>query len=154
MIYFLQSDEGGPVKIGTTEDLKTRLVALTTHYGKPLSVLATLPGGRDEEVAIHERFSHLRFGRTEQFRPAVELMAFIGRPLLVDSNPDAVEAMPRNRQVGVTIRVDADSADSIKLAATLKGVGIMDYVRDVLAPIAKRDAETRMKKRLKNESAE
>ncbi len=33
-------------------------------------------------------------GRTEQFRPAPELMEFIGRPLLVGVNPDAVEAMP------------------------------------------------------------
>jgi hypothetical protein len=93
VIYFLQSVEGGPVKIGYTADVETRHKSLESLYGKPLALLATLPGGRNKERAIHERFAPLRLGRTEQFRPAAELMAFIGRPLLVDPNPDAVEVM-------------------------------------------------------------
>jgi hypothetical protein len=93
MIYFLQSTEGGPVKIGHSADVDTRRLQLESHYSQPLALLATMPGERDEERAIHERFAHLRLGRTEQFRPAADLMAFLGRPLLVDPNPDAVEAM-------------------------------------------------------------
>jgi hypothetical protein len=93
LIYFMQSVDGGPIKIGTTENLVVRIKQLELHYGRPLSVLATEDGGREEERVIHARFAHLRLGRTEQFRPAAELMAFIGKPLLVSANPDAVEVL-------------------------------------------------------------
>jgi hypothetical protein len=92
-VYFTQPIDGGPVKIGHARDVPARIKQLEAHYGVPLAVLATMDGGRKEERAIHERFSAHRFGRTEQFRPAADLMAFIGRPLLVSSNPDTVEAM-------------------------------------------------------------
>jgi hypothetical protein len=39
-----------------------------------------MEGGPKEEQQIHERFSHLRFGRKEQFRPGPDLMEFIGLP--------------------------------------------------------------------------
>lgn len=94
MIYFAQIASDGPVKVGFTDDLPTRRKALENLYGCRLTILATMQGGRDEERAIHNRFAHLRLGRTEQFRPAAELMAFIGRPLLVGVNSDTVEVMP------------------------------------------------------------
>ena len=93
VIYFLQPIDGGPVKIGHTADVAARLHQLELHYGRPMALLATMEGGRNEEQALHERFAHLRLGRTEQFRPDRELMEFIGRPLLVGANPDAVEAL-------------------------------------------------------------
>ncbi len=108
MIYFAQDLDGGPVKIGCTDNLPVRLKQLEAHYGRPLALLGTMEGGPHEERAIHGRFAHLRFGRTERFRPAGDLMDFIGRPLLVGPNPEAVEAMPaqslamqvRNGRVG------------------------------------------------------
>lgn len=93
MIYFLQSPGGGPIKIGTTENMDVRHKQLESHYGQPLALLASLDGSREEERAIHERFAEHRLGRTEQFRPVAEIMEFIGRPLLVSPDPDAVEAM-------------------------------------------------------------
>jgi hypothetical protein len=93
MIYFVQPLDGGPVKIGYSDDVAGRVKSLEHHYGQPLSLLATMDGGREQEKQIHARFAHLRFGRTEQFRPAPDLMAFIGRPLLVSANPDSVEEM-------------------------------------------------------------
>lgn len=94
MIYFVQSLEGGPVKIGFTDNLEQRLAGLEAKYQQPLAVLATMDGGRREESELHDRFAHLRLGRTEQFRPTADLMAFIGRPLLVAADPSVVEAMP------------------------------------------------------------
>jgi hypothetical protein len=98
MIYFLQSVDGGPVKIGTTEDLAVRWKALEADYGCELALLAIMPGGKDEEAEVHERFAAIRLGRTEQFRPTADLMAFIGRPLLVGLNPDTVEVMGSHRK--------------------------------------------------------
>lgn len=94
MIYFAQTPTGS-IKIGCSDDVETRLGQLANHYGAGLSLLATMQGGRKREAEIHERFAHLRLGRTEQFRPAQELLDFIGKPLLVSANPDAVEAALR-----------------------------------------------------------
>jgi hypothetical protein len=93
VVYFIQPARGGPIKIGTTGDLELRLRQLDADYGLTWAVLGTTPGGVEEERALHGRFAHLRLGRTEQFRPARELLEFIGRPLLVGANPDAVEVL-------------------------------------------------------------
>lgn len=92
MIYVVQAVDGGPLKIGFSDNVPARVKQLESHYRRPLAVLATIPGGREEERAIHERFSHLRFGKTEQFRPDPDLLAFIGRPLFVNAIP-VIEAM-------------------------------------------------------------
>jgi hypothetical protein len=91
LIYFMQPTDGGPVKIGFTDDIATRHRQLEAHYGKPLAILATMEGDRAEEAETHARFAHLRFGRTEQFQPGPDLMAFIDRPLFV--NQGDVELM-------------------------------------------------------------
>lgn len=107
MIYFVQSVDGGPVKVGTTRNLDRRLKELEARYRRPLSVLATMPGGRKEELQIHRQFSRLRLGNTEQFRPDADLMEFISRPLLVGANPQAVAAMPFPRPDGKTVGIRA-----------------------------------------------
>lgn len=86
-VYFMQAVNGGPVKIGCSNDVERRRRQLEKRYGQPLAILAVLPGNFEDEEAIHERFSHLRFGRSEQFRPAPELMDFIQRPLFVNQTP-------------------------------------------------------------------
>ena len=63
MICFMQPVDGGPVKIGFSDHVEVRHSPLETHYGKPLAVLATIPGDLDVEAEIHERFAHLRFDR-------------------------------------------------------------------------------------------
>jgi hypothetical protein len=102
MIYFVQPIDGGPVKIGFTDNLSARLIQLEQHYRVSLAVLATLPGDRAVERSIHKKFAHLRFGQTEQFRPEAELFEFINKPLLVCPNPELVEALePRATMVGI-----------------------------------------------------
>ena len=39
MIYFMQPTEGGPVKIGFTDNLPARHKQLEKHYGRTLVVL-------------------------------------------------------------------------------------------------------------------
>lgn len=99
MIYFITPVDGGPIKIGTTGNLPQRLKSLEREMGCPLAILATMPGGLTEEKAMHERFAAYRLGQSEQFRPVREILEFIGRPLLVSADPDAVEAIPMRRKV-------------------------------------------------------
>jgi hypothetical protein len=129
MIYFLQSVDGGPIKIGCTVNVERRVSELEAMYGQPLAVLHTMPGGRKEEAAIHARFDHLRFrGKKqgcdpEQFRPTAELLAFIGRPLLVTANPDSVEFMEgsiRSKPMAFQVR------GSVEYKAVLEELAVFD----------------------------
>lgn len=98
MIYFLQSPDGGPLKIGYTSHVDRRRMQLETIYGRPLVLLGVIEGGRQEEAEIHERFADHRLGRTEQFHPVPEILDFIGRPLFAST----VEAEPMP-PVGCTV---------------------------------------------------
>lgn len=123
MIYFVQPLDGGPVKIGFTDNLPARLKQLEHHYQTPLAVLATMDGDRARETEIHDQFSHLRFGDSEQFRPAPELMEFIGRPLLVGPNPDAVEAMEPRALVPI-VNLKGNEAERDWLRALVRKTGV------------------------------
>jgi T5orf172 domain len=138
VIYFLQSPDGGPVKIGFTDNLPARHRALERHYGCPLAILATMDGDRAVETQIHERFAASRFGRTEQFRPTAELMEFIGRPLLVSPDPAAVEVMAKALE---TVKVDEEVIRKARIAASYKGVTLAEYLSEALRPIVDRDIE-------------
>jgi hypothetical protein len=75
VIYFLRN-EHQHIKIGTTRHLESRLDSLRGGYYGRLQLLATMPGGRDQERSLHERFAHLRI-RGEWFHEAPELLAFV-----------------------------------------------------------------------------
>jgi hypothetical protein len=140
VIYFLQPVDGGPVKIGFTDNLDVRRKALEANYGRELAILAMLDGGREEEAEVHARFSHLRFGRTEQFKPAPDLMAFIGRPLLVDANPDAVEVMASLSPGNVLALKGTDSWKVwLDGFAKRKGMPVTVLVDHALRELAKQD---------------
>jgi hypothetical protein len=102
----MQPTDGGPIKIGYSENVLRRHKQLEAHYGVPLAILASRPGDQEDERELHERFKHLRLGLTEQFQPAGDLLEFIGRPLLVGMNPEAVEAIePDHNKVKATVVV-------------------------------------------------
>jgi hypothetical protein len=145
VIYFLQSIEGGPIKIGFTDDLMQRHRQLEKHYARPLALLATMEGGADREAEIHRQFDHLRFGRTEQFRPGPDLMAFIGRPLLVHPNPDTVEVMlsrsaAEDAEFGLTaVKIDRGVASMAKWVASSRGITLAEYLTELLRGPVGRD---------------
>jgi hypothetical protein len=98
VIYFVQATDGGPVKIGTTVNLSSRLASLQSEVGKPLCVLAVADGGVDEEGAIHRRFDHLRNKPSEWFIADDELTGFVakhGRPW------DGCDEQPLNRKLAI-----------------------------------------------------
>lgn len=128
MIYFVQAVDGGPVKIGYSADVDARRVQLESHYGKRLALLKTLPGDKEREREIHQQFSHLRLGRTEQFLPVSELMEFIAKPLLATASPDAVAVMTTTAK---PVRLDLSPADHERLErqARKRGLSMASFVR-------------------------
>ena len=57
MIYFVSAGTNGAIKIGQADDPARRLAELQTGSSEPLFLLATLPGGRREEAALHTVFA-------------------------------------------------------------------------------------------------
>lgn len=76
MIYFIQGDRGGPIKIGCAGNPWQRLATLQTGNPTKLSVVAVVPGERAEEAGLHVRFAASR-GQGEWFTPTPDLLAFI-----------------------------------------------------------------------------
>lgn len=74
VVYYIRvaDDE---IKIGTSANMLER----ANRHGLPgkKAILAIEFGGRDLERQRHQQFAHLRIGRTERFRPGVDLLAHI-----------------------------------------------------------------------------
>lgn len=78
VVYFIQSGEKGPIKIGWSEDVARRLAELQTANAHPLRVLGTTPGTLEDELSMHTRFAHLRM-EAEWFRCDPEILEFVSR---------------------------------------------------------------------------
>jgi hypothetical protein len=146
-VYFAQDPIGGAIKIGCTNDVPARIRSLESHYGRSLALRATIEGDLEEERLIFERFAHLRFGRTEQFRPAADLMAFIGLPPDDDIDPDLVVAMvPVFRwpaAMPITIDLPSDRYAVLKELASEQGQEPSSFIRSVLEQIVAPEAQRR-----------
>jgi len=77
LVYFVGGDVGG-VKIGTTRDIRKRLVDLQCGSPIPLRLLASCAGGNSVELAYHRRFAAHRL-HGEWFERHDELEAEIAR---------------------------------------------------------------------------
>lgn len=77
-VYFVQSIDGGPVKIGRSIKPQERLLSLQTANPDPLCVVATMPGGATVERVMHVTFAadRIRAGG-EWFNPSPALAALV-----------------------------------------------------------------------------
>lgn len=74
VVYFLQAESGGPIKIGETSNLQQRMKDL--QQAEPLKLLHAFPGDRDCEQWIHRELSqHRRLG--EWFDPHANVFNLI-----------------------------------------------------------------------------
>jgi hypothetical protein len=116
VVYFIQSEHGGSVKIGRADDLAKRLVGLQTSRPDKLVVLAAAPGTVQQERDLHQRFAALR-EKGEWFSPSQELMDFVREVAASGELPVAVtghETRPVTPSRAVPCRAEP---------AVLKGAG-------------------------------
>lgn len=94
-VYFIQ-EEGGAIKIGSSDSPQNRLMELQTANPRKLSLLGKIRGGYREKE-IHARFVHLRRSG-EWFEATDELLEFILREsdANVVSAPDVVPTSGRD----------------------------------------------------------
>lgn len=131
MIYFAQLATGA-IKIGTTGDIKGRLAWLAAHYGQRLKLLSTIPGGRAKEREIHERFAHLRVGRTERFEPGDDLLDFI---------PGSFVPVPekgQRQQSGTLVRVSEGFAEALRDATRFEKTSVAEFADAHLLPVVRK----------------
>lgn len=76
LLYFIQAEIGGPIKIGVSTDPQARLATLQSGSPFPLRILATAPGGYEYESELHARFTKDRL-HGEWFNPTSELLQLI-----------------------------------------------------------------------------
>ena len=77
MIYFIQSGENGPIKIGYTDNnIQDRLNQLQTANPYHLKLLWYYQGSLQDEKELHGKFEHEHI-RGEWFHPSRKLLDFI-----------------------------------------------------------------------------
>ena len=76
-IYFIRrEDDIGPIKIGSTRNIKDRLSGIQTGNPYKLKIIKTIYGERWLEVEYHKKFDNLRL-TGEWFKPEKRLLDFI-----------------------------------------------------------------------------
>ncbi len=53
-----------------------------------------------------------------------------------------------------SIRIDAETAEAVRLAASLKKKSMTEYLRDIVLPIARRDIRTEARKLAKGDDSD
>jgi hypothetical protein len=72
-IYFIQGENGGPIKIGFAKNIKDRIKTLQTGYPDVLKLLLAFPGNLEIEQEMHKQFKQYKLNG-EWFNPLPELI--------------------------------------------------------------------------------
>ena len=96
-VYFIRSKQSGLIKIGTSRWPRRRFQEIKLATGQDVDLLGTIPGSRDVEAELHEKFASTRV-TGEWFSESDELMNYINQHAELHS---ADEPSPRRRTAGV-----------------------------------------------------
>lgn len=77
-IYFIQSVNGGPIKIGKADNPQVRLKMLQSANPETLDIIGLAQGGVVQERMLHKHFDNARI-QGEWFNPSLELLAFVSK---------------------------------------------------------------------------
>lgn len=75
-VYFIQAEQGGPIKIGVCRDPHARLASLQTCNPLKLRILGVVEGVEKDERRLHRRFAATRL-QGEWFEPSGELLEYV-----------------------------------------------------------------------------
>ena len=81
-VYFLRSEATQAVKIGWSSAVARRIIEIRRGLlpgDDRVTLLGTMTGGADVEMALHKRFASERIDNTEWFRPSADLLAYIAK---------------------------------------------------------------------------
>jgi hypothetical protein len=138
MIYFLQSEPGGNVKIGTTTCLTRRRQELEQEHKAIFSVIGVIDGGYAEEHALHLKFARFHIeGEFFRWHPALD--DFVSKECrLWDGSDEKPSCGPA--------RIDSDVLRIARIVASYEQKSLSDYLSDTLRPIVDRDHAKHIRK--------
>ncbi len=93
-IYFIQMDKIGPIKIGTTRNIKKRMFSLNTNSPYKLNLLCFFPGNEIFEKELHYAFAEIRLNG-EWFLPHPKLLSVIEEQIYFNKRDDFVDPNPK-----------------------------------------------------------
>lgn len=76
MVYVIQQKNDGPIKIGESTSLVSRMTVLKQGNPYSFNFLAAVDGNTDLESALHQRFDRYKI-RGEWFHPCREILNYI-----------------------------------------------------------------------------
>lgn len=97
MVYFIQAECGGSIKIGLAKDPATRLNQIQRYSPLRLRIIALMDGDRSAELALHRRFLEC-WSHGEWFTPTPELIRWIhdhAAPITIEAAPATLRALFR-----------------------------------------------------------
>ncbi len=103
VIYFIQEECAGMIKIGSSDNPWFRMYSMRTASPGNLRMRALSYGGISEEVSVHKHFSRLRY-RAEWYRPEADLEAFISTPTLCMVIDPTDPLPPRTQRIPASLR--------------------------------------------------
>ena len=128
MVYFARLGQTNMIKIGYTDDIKTRILLLRHYYNLPIHVLCVTPGRKTMEKEIHKRFARYRVcipGRKlrELFYDDHEIIDFIR----------VLPNIPKHEWPNlVRTELDSDLIMKGKAIAEDKDVSISEYLSNIV----------------------
>lgn len=126
-VYFIQAENGGPIKIGYSTDPEARVRALQPGHPERLVLRRSFPGGSLEEAALHRIFARYRL-QGEWFSP-VPLLAGLADAKAEDSERaeqeawTAVERLRRHEKPWTLYEERARQAVQMQDVTILHGIG-------------------------------
>jgi len=76
IVYFIQASADGPIKIGSSKNVRKRLREMQTSSSKKLNLIVGESGGKERESALHAIFHEDRI-RGEWFKRSIPLLNYI-----------------------------------------------------------------------------
>jgi hypothetical protein len=92
ILYFIQAESGGPIKIGIARDPERRLATLQTGNPEPLVIRRQIRCSADMERRLHALFRSAHI-QGEWFRP-IPALADMANAIPDADGPDAIEHPP------------------------------------------------------------
>lgn len=121
-VYFVQVEDGGPIKIGFATNVSTRLAGLQTASPYPLRLLKAISGSRHREREIHQKFSEDRLRpNAEWFQPSPALLDFI--QAVKDLPPSPAPLSPEDQMHAFTDNLASNNPSYAQAKAEAKLLG-------------------------------
>ena len=128
-VYFAKREDG-LVKIGTSGNVKHRIMALSSKHKMSFDLLRKIGGGIEVERWVHEQFAPLRlFGEFFTFHP--NMMSIIPPNWVIDAESDV-------RDARIPVNMTLDEKREIEAAAKRLSMPAATWMRMLALAAARR----------------